>query len=181
MQGASGCQPGLRQSDLDSGGDALGRNWVAIIVFLRYYYRKSNATSPNFDPEPEPSAQLKRHTQRFMDSNEIPISWSIPEKNSTAADNEVRQSPVACASDPAKHHGPYFESPISPTVNGQCQALSGTAPLYRAAAFQYRRLKVLSGASKNSPKQSCAAGQTAHSHLTIDPRDRLFRYLGSSP
>jgi len=50
----------------------------------------------------------------------------------------------ACASDPAKRHGPYFE--ITYKVNGKTVNVKlspEAAPLYRAATLQYRNLKVL--------------------------------------
>ena len=50
----------------------------------------------------------------------------------------------ACASDPAKRHGPYFEITYKAnrkTVNVKLSPEA--APLYRAAALQYRKLKVL--------------------------------------
>ncbi len=50
----------------------------------------------------------------------------------------------ACASDPAKRHGPYFEvtyKASGKTVNVKFSPEA--APLYRAAALQYRKLKTL--------------------------------------
>ncbi|MGH9721827.1 MAG: DUF6788 family protein [Bryobacteraceae bacterium] len=50
----------------------------------------------------------------------------------------------ACASDPAKRHGPYFE--LTYKANGKTVnvKLSPEAtPLYQAAAQQYRKLKTL--------------------------------------
>ena len=50
----------------------------------------------------------------------------------------------ACASDPAKRHGPYFE--LTYKANGKTinvKVSPEAAPLYRAASQQYRKLKVL--------------------------------------
>jgi hypothetical protein len=50
----------------------------------------------------------------------------------------------ACASDPTKRHGPYFEFTYKvngKTVNVKLQP--ETAPLYKAASQQYRKLKTL--------------------------------------
>lgn len=50
----------------------------------------------------------------------------------------------ACASDPAKRHGPYFELTYKTrgkTVNVKLSPQA--APLYRAASQQYRKLKIL--------------------------------------
>ena len=50
----------------------------------------------------------------------------------------------ACASDPTKRHGPYFEltyKASGKTVNVRLSPEA--APLYRAASQQYRKLKIL--------------------------------------
>ncbi|MGD0774316.1 MAG: DUF6788 family protein [Candidatus Solibacter sp.] len=50
----------------------------------------------------------------------------------------------ACASDPTKRHGPYFEltyKASGKTVN--VKLAPEAAPLYRAASQQYRKLKIL--------------------------------------
>ncbi len=50
----------------------------------------------------------------------------------------------ACASDPTKRHGPYFEltyKASGKTVNVKLSPQA--APLYRAASQQYRKLKIL--------------------------------------
>jgi hypothetical protein len=50
----------------------------------------------------------------------------------------------ACASDPAKRHGPYFEWTYKvkgKTVNVKLSAKA--APLYQAAAKQHRKLKTI--------------------------------------
>ena len=56
----------------------------------------------------------------------------------------MRQSQCACASDAAKRHGPYFE--LTYKANGKTVNVKlspEAAPLYRAAAQQYRKLKTL--------------------------------------
>jgi hypothetical protein len=50
----------------------------------------------------------------------------------------------ACAADPTKRHGPYFE--LTYKANGKTvnvKVSPEAAPLYRAASQQYRKLKVL--------------------------------------
>ena len=50
----------------------------------------------------------------------------------------------ACASDPTKRHGPYFE--LTYKANGKTvnvKVSPEAVPLYRAASQQYRKLKVL--------------------------------------
>ena len=50
----------------------------------------------------------------------------------------------ACASDAAKRHGPYFEITYKAnSKTGNLKLSPEAAPLYRAAAQQYRRLKTL--------------------------------------
>ena len=54
------------------------------------------------------------------------------------------KAPCACASDAAKRHGPYFE--LTYKANGKTVNVKlspEAAPLYRAAAQQYRKLKTL--------------------------------------
>ncbi len=51
---------------------------------------------------------------------------------------------VACATDATKRHGPYYEltyKASGKTVNVKLSPAA--APLYRAAAQQYRKLKIL--------------------------------------
>jgi hypothetical protein len=94
---------------------------------------------------PEPSAQLERHTQRFhelkqgFDQLEYFCKGTVLKRMMKCG-----KAQCACASDPAKRHGPYFE--ITYKVNGKTVnvKLSPEAvPLYRAAALQYRKLKIL--------------------------------------
>ena len=50
----------------------------------------------------------------------------------------------ACHSDPDKRHGPYFE--LTYKANGKTinvKLAKEAAPLYKAAALQYRKLKTL--------------------------------------
>jgi hypothetical protein len=94
---------------------------------------------------PEPSAQLKRHTQRFhelkrdLDQLEYFCKGTVLKRMMKCG-----KALCACASDPAKRHGPYFE--ITCKANGKTVNVKlspETAPLYRAATLQYRKLKVL--------------------------------------
>jgi hypothetical protein len=50
----------------------------------------------------------------------------------------------ACASDASKRHGPYYE--LTYKANGKTvnvKLATEAAPIYRAAALQYRKLKTL--------------------------------------
>jgi len=93
----------------------------------------------------ETSAQLERHTQRFhelkrdLDQVEYFCKGTVLKRMMKCG-----KAQCVCASDPAKRHGPYFE--ITYKANGKTinVKLSPEAvPLYRAAALQYRKLKVL--------------------------------------
>jgi len=67
----------------------------------------------------------------------------------------------ACASDATKRHGPYFE--LTYKANGKTVNVKlspEAAPLYRAAAQQYRKLKTCSTASTNSRKPSSVNPKT---------------------
>ena len=94
---------------------------------------------------PEPSAQLERHTQRFhelkqgFDQLEYFCKGTILKRMMKCG-----KAYCACASDPTKRHGPYYE--ITYKANGKTVNVKlspEAAPLYQAAALQYRKLKVL--------------------------------------
>ena len=94
---------------------------------------------------PEPSAQLERHTQRFhelkrgLDQLEYFCKGTVLKRMMKCG-----KAQCSCASDPARRHGPYFE--ITYKANGKTVNVKlspAAAPLYRAAALQYRKLKIL--------------------------------------
>jgi hypothetical protein len=62
----------------------------------------------------------------------------------------VRQSPVRLR---LRRHGPYSELTYGKTVNAKL--LPGAAPLYRAAAQQYRKLKNRLNRLDKFSKRSC--------------------------
>src|SRR5216110_2929787 len=93
----------------------------------------------------EPSAQLERHTQRFqelkrgLDQLEYFCKGTVLKRMMKCG-----KAQCACASDPSKRHGPYFELTYKAnrkTVNVKLSPEA--APLYTAAAKQYRKLKTL--------------------------------------
>ena len=93
----------------------------------------------------EHSAFLERHTQRFR---ELKRGLSQIEYfcKGTVLKRMMKcgKAQCACASDPAKRHGPYFELTYKAkgkTINVKLSPEA--APLYKAAAQQYRRLKTL--------------------------------------
>jgi hypothetical protein len=92
-----------------------------------------------------PNASLERQMQRFLklrrDLEQIEYFCK-----GTVLKRMVKcgKPQCACASDAAKRHGPYFE--ITYKANGKTVNLKlspDAAPLYTAAAQQYRKLKTL--------------------------------------
>jgi hypothetical protein len=93
----------------------------------------------------EHSALLERHTQRFR---ELKRGLSQIEYfcKGTVLKRMMKcgKAQCACASDPAKRHGPYSEVTYKDhgkTVNVKLTPES--APLYKAAVQQYHQLKTL--------------------------------------
>ena len=94
---------------------------------------------------PEQSARTERHAQRFrelkrgLDQLEYfckgtVLKWMM----------KCGKAQCACASDPNKRHGPYFE--LTYKANGKTVNVKlspEAAPLYKAASLQYRKLKTL--------------------------------------
>src|SRR4030088_728512 len=102
-------------------------------------------TSMSAIRRPEPSAILERRAQRFhelkrgLDQLEYFCKGTVLKRMMKCGKVQC-----ACASDPAKRHGPYFE--ITYKANGKTVNVKFSpeaAPLYRAAVLQYRKLKVL--------------------------------------
>ena len=93
----------------------------------------------------EQSAVLERHLQRFrelrrgLEHVEYFCKGTVLKRMMKCG-----KAYCACASDPTKRHGPYFEltyKASGKTVNVKLSP--ETAPLYQAAAQQYRKLKNL--------------------------------------
>ena len=94
---------------------------------------------------PKQSALLERHTQRFhelkrgLDQIEYFCKGTVLKRMMKCG-----KAQCACASDASKRHGPYFE--LTYKANGKTVNVKlspEAAPLYRAAAQQYRKLKTL--------------------------------------
>jgi hypothetical protein len=88
---------------------------------------------------------LERHTQRFgelrrdLEHLEYFCKGTVLKRMMKCG-----KAHCACASDPTKRHGPYFEltyKASGKTVNVKLSPQA--APLYRAASRQYRKLKIL--------------------------------------
>ena len=93
----------------------------------------------------EPTASLQRHAQRFLELRRglEQIQYFC---KGTVLKRMMKcgKARCACASDPTKRHGPYFELTYKAkgkTVNVKLSPEA--APLYQAAARQYRKLKTL--------------------------------------
>ena len=96
-------------------------------------------------PPPQPRASLQHHAQRFdelrrgLGQLEYFCKGTVLKRMMKCG-----KAKCACASDPARRHGPYFE--LTYKANGKTVNVKlspEAAPLYRAAALQYRKLKTL--------------------------------------
>jgi len=91
------------------------------------------------------SVQTERHAQRFQE-----LKRGLGQLEYFCKGTVLKRmmkcgkAQCACASDPDKRHGPYFE--LTYKVNGKTVNVKlspEAAPLYKAASLQYRRLKTL--------------------------------------
>jgi hypothetical protein len=91
------------------------------------------------------NASLERHMQRFLElRRELEQIEYFCKGTVLKRMMKCGKPQCACASDATKRHGPYFE--ITYKANGKTVNLKlspEAAPLYRAAAQQYRKLKTL--------------------------------------
>lgn len=94
---------------------------------------------------PEQSVLPERHAQRFqelkrgLDQLEYFCKGTVLKRMMKCG-----KAQCACAADPDKRHGPYFE--LTYKANGKTVNVKlspETAPLYKAASLQYRKLKTL--------------------------------------
>ena len=94
---------------------------------------------------PQSHARLAKHAQRFqelkrgLDQLEYFCKGTVLKRTTKCG-----KAYCACASDPTKRHGPYFELTYkvdAKTVN--VRLAPEAAPLYQAASLQFRKLKVL--------------------------------------
>jgi hypothetical protein len=94
---------------------------------------------------PKQNALLERHTQRFhelkrgLDQLEYFCKGTVLKRMMKCG-----KAGCACAADPDKRHGPYFELTYKAdgkTVNVKLS--TEAAPLYKAASLQYHKLKAL--------------------------------------
>jgi hypothetical protein len=94
-------------------------------------------------PSPPPAATLERHRQRFEELKGELLRLEYFCKGTVLKRMmKCGKAQCACQRDPTKRHGPYFEwtyKANGKTVN--VKLTPETAPLYQAAARQYRKLK----------------------------------------
>jgi len=88
---------------------------------------------------------LERHAQRFSElRRDLEYLEYFCKGTVLKRMMKCGKAHCACASDPTKRHGPYFEltyKASGKTVNVKLSPEA--APLYRAASQQYRKLKIL--------------------------------------
>jgi hypothetical protein len=91
------------------------------------------------------NSSLERHTQRFLE-----LKRGLEQIEYFCKGTVLKRmmkcgkAQCACATDPSKRHGPYFE--LTYKANGKTVNVKlsrQAAPLYRAAAQQYHKLKTL--------------------------------------
>src|SRR6266540_4055597 len=91
------------------------------------------------------NASLERHTQRFLElRRDLEQVEYFCKGTVLKRMMKCGKAQCACASDPTKRHGPYFELTYKvnrKTVN--VKLAPQAAPLYQAASLQYRKLKTL--------------------------------------
>ena len=101
--------------------------------------------SPSGGRHSQQNAALERHTQRFLELRRGLAQIECFCKGTVLKRMmKCGKAQCACASDATKRHGPYFELTYKAegkTVNVKLSPQA--APLYRAAAQQYRKLKTL--------------------------------------
>lgn len=119
---------------------------------------------------PQQSASLQRFAQRFhelrrgLDQLEYFCKGTVLKRMMKCG-----KAQCACASDPARRHGPYFE--LTYKANGKTVNVKlspEAAPLYRAAALQYRKLKTLLSRleklSQTILRQQAKLAESPHRH-----------------
>ena len=112
---------------------------ITVITMSRISVSKSGIRS---DPR---NASLERHAQRFLE-----LRRGLEQIDYFCKGTVLKRmmkcgkAQCACATDASKRHGPYFE--LTYKANGKTVNVKlsrEAAPLYRAAAQQYRKLKTL--------------------------------------
>src|SRR6266545_651409 len=91
------------------------------------------------------SAVLERHAQRFRElTRDLEQLEYFCKGTVLKRMMKCGKAHCACASDPTKRHGPYYE--LTYKANGKTVNVKlspEAAPLYKAASHQHRKLKTL--------------------------------------
>ena len=94
-------------------------------------------------PSPSTAAALERHRQRFaLLKGELQQMEFFCKGTVLRRMMRCGKAQCACQTDPTKRHGPYFQWTYN--ANGKTVTIKltpETAPIYQAAARQYRKLK----------------------------------------
>ena len=130
----------------------------------------------------EPNASLQRHAQRFLE-----LKRGLEQIEYFCKGTVLKRmmkcgkAQCACASDATKRHGPYFE--LTYKANGKTVNVKlsrEAAPLYRAAAKQYRKLKTLLNRldklSKTILRHQAKLAESKSPSARTDSKQGLFRY-----
>lgn len=119
-------------------------------------------------PSSSTAAALERHRQRFEElKRELQQLEYFCKGTVLKRMMKCGKAQCACQKDPAKRHGPYFEWTYKAngrTVNIKLTAES--APLYQAAARQYRKLK----AALRRLERLSTTALNQHAKLAQSPR-----------
>jgi hypothetical protein len=143
-KGAGRGQPSLEESELDGGGGRTGRRGSCGVHIADGIIADSIMSRARVH-RPEQNALLARHVRRFqelkrdLDQLQYFCKGSVLKRRTKCG-----KAYCACASDPTKRHGPYFE--LTYKVDGKTINLRlspEAAPFYQAASAQYRKLKAL--------------------------------------
>lgn len=114
------------------------------------------------------NAVLDRHFQRFQElKRDLEQLECFCKGTVLKRMMKCGQAYCGCATDPSKRHGPYYE--LTYKANGKTvnvKLSTQTAPLYKAASLQYRKLKKLLTRLENL-SQTILRYQAKHHQTTL--------------
>jgi hypothetical protein len=149
LESAGGSQPGLKQGELDSRWRCVREQGVCS-CHISYGIITVRMSSPRRTPRKgsrrsKQGALLERYAQRFSELKRDLGNLEYFCKGTVMKRMmKCGKAHCACASNPSKRHGPYFELTYKATGKTVNVKLSPkAAPLYQAASLHYRKLKAL--------------------------------------
>ena len=114
------------------------------------------------------NAVLDRHFQRFQElKRDLEQLECFCKGTVLKRMMKCGKAYCGCATDPSKRHGPYYE--LTYKANGETvnvKLSTQTAPLYKAASLQYRKLKKLLARLENL-SQTILRYQAKHHQTTF--------------